>query len=45
MNFSLVVLGAVGLAIGLLVIHVVGRLALDWKASARRRQNRHATPS
>lgn len=45
MNFGLVVLGAVGLALGLLVIHVVGKLASDWKAATRRRQNRHAAPS
>jgi hypothetical protein len=45
MNFGLVVLGAVGLALGLLVIHIVGRLASDWKTAARRRSNRHAAPS
>lgn len=44
MNFGLVVLGAVGLALGLLVIHIVGRLASDWRA-ATRRSNRHAAPS
>jgi len=45
MNFGLVVLGAVGLALGLLVIHIVGRLASDWRAASRRRNNRHAAPS
>jgi hypothetical protein len=45
MNFTLVVLGAVGLALALLVLHVVTKLASDWKASFRRRHNRHASPS
>jgi hypothetical protein len=45
MNFGLVVLGAVGLALGLLVIHVVSKMASEWKAATRRRHNRHATPS
>jgi len=44
MNFSLVVLGAVGLALGLLVLHVVSKLASDWKATTRRRHDRDATP-
>lgn len=45
MNFGLVVLGAVGLALGLLVLHVVSKLASDWEAASRRRNSRPATPS
>ena len=45
MSFGLVVLGAVGVALGLLVIHVMTRMARDWKAATRRRHDRHAAPS
>jgi len=45
MNFGVVVLGAVGLALGLLVLQVVTKLAADWKASVRRRHNRRVSPT
>jgi len=45
MNFGVVVLGAVGLALGLLVLQVVTKLAADWKASLRRRHNRRVSPT
>ena len=45
MSFGLVMLGAIGLAFGLLVIHVATRMASDWKAATRRRDNCQTTPS
>ena len=45
MSFGMVVLGAVGLALGFLVMHVVTRMASDWNAATRRRHDRRVASS